>query len=93
MEISNVSQNTQAAAAPPAQTVSREDNTRPPVQPPSSVVNISDEAKKLDEQKNAQRAAEAREAAQKQAESKPVEAPGIEFVSGASKGGKVNTFA
>lgn len=93
MEISKVSQSNPTAVPPPAAPVSRDDIARPPVQPPSAVVNISDAARKLDEQRNAQRAAEAREAAQEQAKSKSNEAPGIQFVSGSSKGGKVNTFA
>lgn len=93
MEISKVSPNTQAVAAQAAQPASRDDNARPTVRPPSAVVDISDEAKKLDAQRNAQHAAEARATAQRHAESRSSKSPGIEFVAGASKGGKVNTFA
>lgn len=93
MKISNASPNAQAIAAPPTRPASRDDNTRPTVRPPSSVVELSDEAKKLDAQRNPQQAAEAKATAQRQTESQSSKSPGIEFVTGASKGGKVNTFA
>lgn len=70
------------------------------LQQPSTVVNISDQAKKLDEAKNAERTAAERAATEKTAaenraaQSKATsESPGIQFVSGESKGGRVNTFA
>lgn len=93
MEISNVSKNNPVTAAQPAQPVNREENEQQPVEEPSAVINISDEAKKLDAQRDTQRAAEERAATQRQAESKSSESPGIQFVSGESKGGKVDTFA
>ena len=51
MEISNVSKNNPVTAAQPAQPVNREENEQQPVEEPSAVINISDEAKKLDAQR------------------------------------------
>lgn len=64
-------------------------------QQPSTEVNISDMARKLNEAKNTERTA-APNATQEGGETKPKEAaetPGIQFVESESRGGKVNTFA
>lgn len=64
-------------------------------QKPSTVVNISDEAKKLNETKNTERAASPTNAPENKApqSKEATEAPGIQFMAGESKKGRVSTYA
>lgn len=96
MDIANIIPANPASAPNPSQPANTDRSVKAaPEQKPSTVVNISDEAKKLNETKNAapstaptnapeNKAPQSREAA---------EAPGIQFMAGESKKGRVSTYA
>lgn len=93
MDIANIAPPSPAAAPNPAQT--DRSVKAAPEQKPSTVVNISEEAKKLNEAKNVERADAPANAPENKAPQsrEAAEAPGIQFMAGESKKGRVSTYA
>ena len=96
MDIANIASVNPTSIPTPTQTATTDKNVKvAPEQQSSTVVNISSEAKKLNETKSTASAA-APNAAPENNENKSqetAEAPGIQFMEGESKSGRVNTYA
>ena len=96
MNIANITSVNPASAPSPSQPANADRSEKSNIEPKSStVVNISDEAKRLNEAKNAERAI-APNATSENNETKSKEtseAPGIQFMEGESKNGRVSTYA
>ena len=96
MDIANITSANPASTPNSSQFASNDRSERvAPEQKPSTVVNISEDAKRLNEAKNTDRAA-ATNAIPENNETKSKEtseAPGIQFMEGESKKGRVSTYA
>ena len=92
MDIANITQANPVSTPSSSQPANTDRGVKAaPEQKPSTVVSISEEAKKLNETKNA---APANAPENKAPQSKEAaEAPGIQFMAGESKKGRVSTFA